>query len=226
MVVGGKLPIGRALGKIGITGHPMGRGKRALLWSSLGRWSPDERGAVQKLMEGVYESFVARVAEGRKKSPDDVRAVAQGRVWTGRGCCPSAVLADCIGGLEDALAAAREIADIDEKAPLEVYPPPPTLLDLLGDLGAGGSPLPVRLDAAAAEASANLAPREAAAVVDLYRQLGGFATASVQTALLLPIGLPLDPDPLCATTSPARRSRPASRGTTSRTRSASSAAWW
>ncbi len=184
-VVGGKLAIGRALGKIGITGFPMGRGKRALLWSSLDRWSPDERGAVQRLMEGVYESFVARVAEGRKKSGDDVRAVAQGRVWTGAAAAQRG-LVDRIGGLEDALAAAREIADIGVDAPLEVYPPPPSLLDLIGDLGSG-SALPVRLDAAAAEASANLAPREAATVVALYRQLSGFASASVQTALLLPI---------------------------------------
>ncbi len=184
-VVGGKLAIGRALGKIGITGHPMGRGKRALLWSSLDRWSPDERVAVQKLMQGVYDSFVARVAEGRKKSVDDVRAVAQGRVWTGAAAAQRG-LVDRIGGLEDALAAAREIADIGESAPLEIYPPPPSLLDLLGDLG-GASSLPVRLDAAAAEASASLAPREAATVVALYRQVGGFASASVQTALLLPI---------------------------------------
>jgi protease-4 len=184
-VVGGKLAVGRALGKIGIAGFPMGRGKRALLWSSLDRWSPDERGAVQKLMEGVYDGFVARVAEGRKKSADDVRAVAQGRVWTGAAAAQRG-LVDRIGGLEDALAAAREIADIGEDAPLEVYPPPPSLLDLIGDLGSG-SALPVRLDAAAAEASANLAPREAAAVVALYRQLSGFASASVQTALLLPI---------------------------------------
>jgi protease IV len=183
-VVGGKLAIGRALGKLGITGHPMGRGKRALLWSSLAVWNADERSAVQALMQGVYDSFVARVAEGRKKPVADVRAVAEGRVWTGAAAAQRD-LVDRIGGLEDALAAARSLAGVKDTAPLEVYPPPPTLLDLLGDLGS--SSLPLSLDRAASEAIRSLGPRESTAVVGLYRQLAGFATNPVQTALLWPL---------------------------------------
>ena len=30
-----------------------------------------------------YETFVAKAAEGRKKKPAEIEAVAQGRVWTG-----------------------------------------------------------------------------------------------------------------------------------------------
>jgi protease-4 len=183
-VVGGKLAIGKALGKIGVAGYPMGRGKRALIWSALGRWSDDERAAVQKLMDGVYESFVARVAQGRRKSADDVRAVAQGRVWTGAAAYARG-LVDRVGGLDDALAAARDLAGLKEGAPLEVYPPPPTLFDLLADLG--DSSLPLGLARAAGEAAAHLAPREAAAVSALYRQLAGFRGGAVQTALLFPV---------------------------------------
>jgi protease IV len=185
-VVGGKLAIGQALGKVGITGHPIGRGKRALMWSSLATWSADERTAVQTLMQGVYDSFVARVAEGRKKSVDDVRAVAQGRVWTGAAAVERG-LVDKIGGLDDALAAARGLAGLKASAPLEVYPPPPSLLDLIGDLGR--SSMPFSLARAADEAAAQLAPREAAAVVGLYQQLAGFASSPVQAALLLPVVL-------------------------------------
>jgi len=185
-VVGGKLAIGQALGKLGITGYPIGRGKRALMWSSLATWSADERSAVQKLMQGVYDGFVARVAEGRKKSIEDVRRVAQGRVWTGAAARERG-LVDRIGGLDDALAAARELAHLDASSPLEVYPAPPTLLDLIGDLSA--SSMPFSLARAADEAAAHLAPREAAAVVGLYQQLAGFATSPVQTALLLPLVL-------------------------------------
>jgi protease-4 len=183
-VVGGKLAISRALAKIGVTSHPIGRGKRALMWSSLGLWSADEREAIRALMQGVYDGFLARVAEGRRKSLADVRAVAQGRVWTGAAAAQRG-LVDRIGGLDDALAAARDLAGLKDTAPLEVYPPPPSLLDLLGDLGT--SSLPFALDQAAARTLAALAPREATAVLTLYRQLSAFTTTPVQTALLWPV---------------------------------------
>ncbi|HWM88306.1 MAG TPA: signal peptide peptidase SppA [Kofleriaceae bacterium] len=183
-VVGGKLAVGGALGKLGITGHPIGRGKRALMWSPMSRWTRDERAAVQVLMQSIYDAFVARVAEGRRKPADQVQAVAQGRVWTGAAAAQRG-LVDRIGGLDDAIAAARKLASLDDTAPLEVYPPPPSLADLLGGLGA--SSMPFGLDTAAAEAAASLAPREAAAVLGLYHQLAGFASSPVQAALLLPL---------------------------------------
>jgi len=182
-VVGGKLAIGRGLGKLGITGHPVGRGKRALMWSALARWSREERSAVEKLMQGVYDTFVSRVAEGRKKSVGDVHAVAQGRVWTGAAAAQRGLI-DRLGGLEDALASARELAGLEPTAPLEVYPPPPSLIDLISELG--GSSFPLGLDAAA---TSTLAPREAAAVVTLLGQLSGFRASPVQTALLWPLVL-------------------------------------
>ena len=183
-VVGGKLAVGGALGKLGITSHPIGRGKRALIWSSLAPWTPDEREAIRTLMQGIYDAFLARVAEGRRKPLADVHALAQGRVWTGAAAAQRG-LVDRIGGLEDALTAARDLAGLKDTAPLEVYPPPPSLLDLLGDLGAGS--LPFAADQVAAQAIAELAPREATTVLALYRQLSGFATSPIQTALLWPV---------------------------------------
>ena len=45
--------------------------------------APRARDKVRQL----YEIFVARVAEGRKMTPEAVDAVGQGRVWTGREAC-------------------------------------------------------------------------------------------------------------------------------------------
>jgi protease-4 len=185
-VVGGKLAVGKALGKIGVTGFPVGRGKRALLWSSLAPWTADERAAIRALMEGTYRIFLARVGEGRKKSAAELEPIAQGRVWTGAAARERG-LVDELGGLDDALAAARELAKLDEKAPLEVYPPPPTLADLIA--GLGDSSLPFGMGRAAAEAARDLAPREAAAVLAAYRLVAGFATARVQTAMIWPVVL-------------------------------------
>ena len=61
----------------------------------------------------MYETFLARVSEGRKMSRDSVHAIAQGLVWTGERAL-SIGLADRIGGLEDALASAAALAELDE----------------------------------------------------------------------------------------------------------------
>jgi protease-4 len=183
-VVGGKLAIGRALGKVGVTAHPLGRGRRALLFSTIAPWNPDERGAVQKMMQGIYDTFVGRVAEGRGKDRAQVHAVAQGRVWTGKAALQHG-LVDQLGGLEDALAEARKLSQLGPDVPLEVYPPPPTLLDWLGAMGP--TSLPLGLDGALAELGRALGPREARTVEALFRQVASFQTSHVQTALILPV---------------------------------------
>lgn len=88
----------------------------------------------------AYDGFVAKVAAGRDLDEDRVRELAQGRVWMGgdaleRGLC------DGIGGLGDAIAAARVRAGIDAGRHVTIteYPPRP-LIDLSGLLG-GGNPL-------------------------------------------------------------------------------------
>lgn len=183
-VVGGKLAVGRGLKKIGVSAFPVGRGRRALVYSSLDPWNADERAAVKKMMQSVYDLFVARVAEGRGVQRGEVEAVAQGRVWTGRAALEHR-LVDQLGGLEDALAEARTLTRLGEEVPLEVYPPPPTLMDWLGSLG--GVSAPFGLDAAARELARLLSPREAAAVGDLVTQLAQLEHWPVQAALFLPV---------------------------------------
>lgn len=183
-VVGGKLAIGRGLKKIGVSAFPLGRGRRALVYSTLDPWNPDERAAVKKMMQSVYDLFVARVAEGRGVQRGEVEAVAQGRVWTGRAALQHH-LVDQLGGLEDALAEARTLSKLGEDVPLEVYPPPPTLMDWIGSLG--GVSAPLGLDAAAVELAHLLSPREAAAVLDLFTQLAQLEHNPVQAALFLPV---------------------------------------
>lgn len=183
-VVGGKLVIGRALGKIGVAGFPMGRGKRALMFSSLSPWTPDEEAAVRASMESVYKTFVARVAKGRGKTPDQIQAIAQGRVWTGKAALDRG-LVDTLGSLDDALRAARTVAKVGADAPLEVYPPSPSLLDMLSSIGSG---LPFGLDAGNfGHLFAALAPSEAHALLAILTQLAGFQHSAVQAALLLPV---------------------------------------
>jgi protease-4 len=61
-----------------------------------------ERTILQSGVEDGYETFIARVAEGRGMHPDSVRKVASGRVWTGTQA-KARGLVDVLGGLETAI---------------------------------------------------------------------------------------------------------------------------
>nr|WP_315219438.1 signal peptide peptidase SppA [uncultured Flavobacterium sp.] len=62
-------------------------------------------------VENIYNTFVTRVAQGRKMTFAQVDAIAQGRVWSGSEALKIG-LVDKIGGLNDAIAEAAKIAKI------------------------------------------------------------------------------------------------------------------
>jgi protease-4 len=68
---------------------------------------------LQSVIERGYEDFLARVAVGRGKTRDQVDAVAQGRVWTGRDA-KRLGLVDGLGSLDEAIAAAAKRAKLTE----------------------------------------------------------------------------------------------------------------
>ncbi|WP_299617554.1 signal peptide peptidase SppA [uncultured Tenacibaculum sp.] len=63
-------------------------------------------------VEQIYTTFVNRVAAGRKMTFEQVDAVAQGRVWTGKEAI-SKGLVDELGGLDHAINAAAQLAELD-----------------------------------------------------------------------------------------------------------------
>ena len=67
---------------------------------------------VQQLsVEHAYATFLKRVADGRKKSVDEIDKVAQGRVWAGLDA-QRIGLVDHLGGLKDATDAAAKLAEL------------------------------------------------------------------------------------------------------------------
>lgn len=75
--------------------------------------SPFQRAVIQNSVENTYTSFVNKVAKGRNMSFEAVDAIGQGRVWTGQQAIGLG-LVDKLGGLEDAIVAAAELAEIAE----------------------------------------------------------------------------------------------------------------
>ncbi len=188
-VVGGKLALGGMLEKIGVETYAVSRGKHATMWSTMTPWTPEQRAMVLGMMEDVYKVFVGRVAEGRGKTYEEIHALAQGRVWTGRAALDKG-LVDAMGDLDAALAEARSLAKIGPEVALEVYPPEPTLKDMLEGL-VESSPADLlgraEVTAAIAQVRAELGHGAATAMLATLGQLVQLRREPVLAATLLPL---------------------------------------
>jgi protease-4 len=122
-VFGGKLSFHGLYDKLGLSKEIVTRGRNADLFSSYRPWTDEERASFRKLMTTFYQEFVQKAAQGRSKTFDEIHAVAQGRVWTGAEALRVG-LVDKLGGLDVALALAKERAKIgkDQEVSILVLP--------------------------------------------------------------------------------------------------------
>ena len=127
-VIGGKVVFGDALERIGVRPVLLSRGRNAGLMSLTRPFSPSQHLALERFMTSAYDRFIACVVQGRAMDEDAVRHLATGRVWTGRRAVELG-LVDQLGGLHDAIALARELGELDEDAPVEVFPKPLSLVE-------------------------------------------------------------------------------------------------
>ena len=135
-MLSGKFVIDDAFGRIGLNVEPLHvGGEYTLAYSSQTEWTEYQREAFYRLAEDVYEDFTEKVAEGRDLPLSRVQEVARGRVWTGAQALELG-LVDRIGGLRDAIEAARELGNIGEDEAYEVrhFPSKPTPLDAFREL--------------------------------------------------------------------------------------------
>lgn len=68
---------------------------------------------MQQVIEYGYSHFLRTVSEGRGMTTDEVHEVAQGRVWSGAKA-KELGLVDELGDLEEAIAAAAELAEVED----------------------------------------------------------------------------------------------------------------
>ena len=99
--------------RIGISFDGVARGEHSAIYDPYRRRSEDERALLKRQVRRHYETFVARVAEGRGCEPAEIEPAAQGRVWTGARAQDMGLI-DRLGGLGEALARAHEVAKIPE----------------------------------------------------------------------------------------------------------------
>jgi protease-4 len=98
---------------VGLSPQRIERGKRAGAFMGTKPLDEDDLGVLRDYMKEFYTDFVAKVAAGRKKTPAEIHAVAQGRVWTGRDALRHGLI-DRLGSLDDAIALARDKGGIKD----------------------------------------------------------------------------------------------------------------
>jgi protease-4 len=75
---------------------------------------PPEIGeTIQRLIDQGYREFLERVAASRGTTVEEIDPIARGRVWSGSDAYDLG-LVDHLGGLDDAIAAAAELAELDD----------------------------------------------------------------------------------------------------------------
>ena len=73
----------------------------------------DEKALLQGYLEGFYDVFLTRCADGRGMTKEEINKIGQGRVWTGEQALEIG-LVDEIGGIDRAIEAAAELAGLND----------------------------------------------------------------------------------------------------------------
>lgn len=91
------------------------------------KFSPGEALAMQRSVEEFYDLFTRRCAEGRGMSQDDIKEIAEGRVWIGKTAVELG-LVDELGSIDDAISYAVEESGLQDYK-VAVYPKQKSSLD-------------------------------------------------------------------------------------------------
>ncbi|NLO72122.1 MAG: signal peptide peptidase SppA [Porphyromonadaceae bacterium] len=106
--------------KIGLTHDGVKTNKLSDAISFNRPFSPEERNLMQGYVDRFYEFFIKRCADGRSMHADSIKAIAEGRVWTGEDA-KRLGLVDELGGLSDAIKIAANKANLEDYS-IKSYP--------------------------------------------------------------------------------------------------------
>ncbi|MBI5050142.1 MAG: signal peptide peptidase SppA [Nitrospirae bacterium] len=99
------------MNKIGIKTEVIKSGKHKDIVSVFKSIPPEERAILQAVLDDVHEQFIKAVAEGRNMKIEEIKKLADGRIFTGKNA-KQLGLVDELGSLEDAIKLAGKISGI------------------------------------------------------------------------------------------------------------------
>jgi protease-4 len=139
-IFGGKIVTGGTYEKLGAHIDSTSIGKNAEMDSPVRPFNAEETKKLQEQLQAFYDGFVEKVAQSRHTTPEKIDAIAQGRVWTGQQAKQNG-LVDSLGGLDTAVAIAKQRAKLeaDTEVELVVFPPRKSFYELLTDQFSGAS---------------------------------------------------------------------------------------
>ena len=104
----------KLLEKIGVKGMVVKSGAYKDIGSPYREMTPQEKKLLQDVIDDVHSQFIEAVAEGRQLPEPDVRAIADGRIFTGRQAL-GLKLVDQLGDLTDSIDVAGSLSGIKGK---------------------------------------------------------------------------------------------------------------
>lgn len=119
--------------RFGVTFDTVSTGRYAGMMSVTRPRSSGELAVLQKGVDIIYDAFIERVANARSIPSDSVRAIAEGRVWSGSQALRLG-LVDSLGGLDEALRAAARLASITGDYDVQEYPRVKTQVETLTEM--------------------------------------------------------------------------------------------
>jgi protease-4 len=147
-VISGKVVLSDMWAKLDVAWDGVQAGANADMDSANRDYSSYGWTRLQTALDRIYDDFLKKVAAGRKMTPEQVRVIAKGQVWTGADAKANGLVNE-LGGYATALRLARAAAKLPEDAPIDLVEYPPRERGLAGLLrlmsGADTSQEAVRL---------------------------------------------------------------------------------
>jgi protease-4 len=109
--------------KLGITFDEVSMHKMANIQSSLHKYNDEQKQVINRIIDDVYENFLTSVSANRNKTKEEVREIAQGKIYLGLEA-KRLNLVDEIGGFSHAIEVAKELIGVssDQEIHLIEYP--------------------------------------------------------------------------------------------------------
>ena len=129
-VFGMRFQLGALMRRIGVHSEIVRLDDGPLMDAMDRPWSDAARGRMQAFVDDIYARFLAVVATSRKKTVEQVDAIAGGRVWSGQQAVDNG-LVDALGGVDDAVAMVRKEASLGDDVEVTHQPEPKNFADSL-----------------------------------------------------------------------------------------------
>jgi len=127
----------RLFKKIHVNWDSVKEGRNADFASMYRPMTEEERQMITESVSIGYKDFVGKVAKSRGMTFDEVDAIAQGRVWTGTRGMENGLI-DAYGGMKEAVAAIKQLANIQKEVELVTYPRSTSAFSIKLDMDAPG----------------------------------------------------------------------------------------